>query len=306
MDGSGSWAVIDVFGLFWVWLAVPFAGRRLGPYLPYHTYLPSRTPSRAIPQLSAITMADTDCWGAFGSDSDDSDDEKGVHSEDQGQQAADAAALALVHHFVSLAKSTGVSLKERVVGTVNYHDDDGHMERWQEMMVERVSGRGMKAAGVSGDFICDAAILMKKEDSIQGEGGKPNKSSCIKRDLLPGGLLYLMIILDKDLGVDAGGCNIRTKLKAEFSEATWELDSASVVYSSSDVQVISVQKRTCVINSWSCKWMDKDEKIPSQLLSNVDDEFPISSTESTYLQYERKVASAVTISPSVAERTREV
>ena len=50
--------------------------------------------------------------------------------------------------------------------------------------------------------------------------------------------------------------------------------------------------------------MDKEQKVPRQLLSNVN-EFPISSTDATYLQYERKVAGEVTISPSVAERTRE-
>lgn len=51
--------------------------------------------------------------------------------------------------------------------------------------------------------------------------------------------------------------------------------------------------------------MDKGQKIRSQLpMLNANDEFPISENE-TYLQYERKVASAVTVSPSVAERTRK-
>lgn len=81
-----------------------------------------------------------------------------------------------------------------MVGIVNCHDDDDEqMGRWQEIMVERVSGRSMKAArgsDVSRDFLCDAAILLRNE-SI-GEGNK-RKSSCIKRALLPGGLMILLV-----------------------------------------------------------------------------------------------------------------
>eukprot|EP00579_Thalassiosira_antarctica_P023972 CAMPEP_0201984640 /NCGR_PEP_ID=MMETSP0904-20121228/84140_1 /ASSEMBLY_ACC=CAM_ASM_000553 /TAXON_ID=420261 /ORGANISM="Thalassiosira antarctica, Strain CCMP982" /LENGTH=332 /DNA_ID=CAMNT_0048538075 /DNA_START=12 /DNA_END=1007 /DNA_ORIENTATION=+ len=252
-------------------------------------------------------MADNDCWGAFGSDS-DSDDENAKDSDGQSnpfEPAADATSLVITQHFVSLAKSRGVLPKERVVGIGSCHDG---MENFQEMMMERVAGRGMKVVlegwSMLRDFQCDAAIVLTNNTTTTGRG-ETHPSSRMKRALLPGGFLWLMISLEQEeCGIDTTGDGFRKRLE-DYSEAIWDVDSASVVYSSSDFQVISMQKRSCVINAWSLPWMSKRNKIQSQLSTlNENEDFPISAND-TYLQYERKVASAVTISPSLAERTRK-
>ncbi|KAL7535354.1 hypothetical protein ACHAXR_006439 [Thalassiosira sp. AJA248-18] len=248
-------------------------------------------------------MAD-DCWGAFGSDS-ESDDDIDVHQNESNsfESAADATALAITQQFVSSTKSSGVLLKERMVGIEAYSDGE-QMEKWQEMVTERVLGRGMKIVVGGSDrntsvgFHCDAAILLQNDDDRAG-GVIP--SSCITRDLLPGGFLWLIIPLQE--GTASG--SIQQMLEG-WSEAIWDVESASLGYSSSDFQVISMRKRACVINSWSLIWMDKDRKIRSELSTmNEIDEFTISAND-TYLDYERKVASEVTISPSAAERTRKI
>mmetsp|Transcript_9230 Transcript_9230/g.20823 ORF Transcript_9230/g.20823 Transcript_9230/m.20823 type:complete len:644 (-) Transcript_9230:1221-3152(-) len=256
-------------------------------------------------------MADNDCWGAFGSDSDSDEDDKVVHPNEQPnmfEPAADATALAITQQFVSSTKSSGVLLKERVVGIDSCHVDE-QVDQWKEMMAERVVGRGVKVVGGSdrgmlGDFECDAAILLTTDNSDRGE---KCQSSYINRALLPGGSLWLVIALEEEeMGKVADGDeSIQEKWLKDYSQAIWDVDSASVVFSSSTFQVISMRKRHCVINAWSCPWMNKRERILSQLSTlNKNDEF-LTSTNETYLEYERNVASAVTISPSIAERTRK-
>ena len=250
-------------------------------------------------------MADNDCWGAFGSDSDSdssSSSSKDRHlaeqSSDPFEPAADATSLAVTQHFASLAKSSGVSLKERVIGIGNCHDRDGTEELRETTMMKQVGGRGMKVVrmqggdqsdqSASGTFRCDAAILVTNDDDAGG-GGNPNPShSRIRRALLPGGLLWLMISLGfegEERVADAGHDGSVEKGLEDYSEAVWEVDSASAVYSSSRYRVVSVRKRSCVINAWSCPWMDKQEKV--QLRGN--DEFRISAKPVLVTGFKRRL-----------------
>ncbi|KAL9178813.1 hypothetical protein ACHAXT_003944 [Thalassiosira profunda] len=252
-------------------------------------------------------MAANDCWNAFGSDSESDDEDCGSggdthHVPDPFEPAADATALAITQRFVSLTKSSGVLPKERVVG-IGSNCNGEEVERWRTMLMERVGGRGMQVVGASagnalGDLQFDAAILLG-DDGTSG-GGPLSPTACIKRALVPGGLLWLVRPAGGAGGIDAEG---RTTLEG-FDEATWDVASSSVVYSSPDVQVISVQKRACTINAWSCRWMDKEDTIGKELCSEMaGGDFAVLEDD-TYLQYERRVASAVTVSPSVAERRR--
>jgi hypothetical protein len=96
-----------------------------------------------------------------------------------------------------------------------------------------------------------------------------------------------------------------------YPESIWDVDSASLVHSSTSFLVFSMRKRSCVINAWSCPWMDKRQRVRGRLLLSLamadgrggELPFPTTSADGmTHLQYERNVACAVTISPSVAER----
>ena len=198
--------------------------------------------------------------------------------------------------------------------SVGADDDDGDGNavdngwQWQgtTIMKERILSRGMKVFVLEGSSEgsaasqCDAAILLQK-DGI-GEG---TRSSCLKRNLLPGGILWVVTSLEGTrTSTDTTQSSSIKKSLADYSDSIWDVNAASEVYSSETFKVISISKRTCAINSWSCPWMDKEEKIQSQLPDmNESDGYTI-STDDTYLDYERKVACAATISPSVAERTR--
>mmetsp|Transcript_36392 Transcript_36392/g.77584 ORF Transcript_36392/g.77584 Transcript_36392/m.77584 type:complete len:128 (-) Transcript_36392:594-977(-) len=74
-------------------------------------------------------------------------------------------------------------------------------------MKERIGGRGMKAMEVAehttaADFSCDAAILLLDDDD-GAESGRNVQSSHVKRALLPGGFLYLVISITDDDDGDA-------------------------------------------------------------------------------------------------------
>ena len=96
----------------------------------------------------------------------------------------------------------------------------------------------------------------------------------------------------------------------DYLESIWDLDSASEVHSSTYFLVFSMRKQSCIVNAWSCPWMDKRQRIRGRMLLSamVDGGrsgklFPMMSANGmTHLQYKRNAACAVTISPSVAER----
>jgi len=137
-------------------------------------------------------MAANDCWGAFGSDSDDDDDDSvnsgsntnGSQNQQRNpfEQVADTVSLSITQYFVSLTKSTGVLLQERVVG-ISQCSSSGN--GYYTIMTERVGGRGMKIVKQS-EFTsqvynqCDAAILWKRDIDT-------TECSLIKQSLIPGG-----------------------------------------------------------------------------------------------------------------------
>ena len=96
----------------------------------------------------------------------------------------------------------------------------------------------------------------------------------------------------------------------DYPESIWDLDSASLVHSSTFFLVFSMRKRSCIVNAWRCPWMDKRQRIRGRMLllamadrGRSGELFLILSANGmTHLHYERNVACAVSISPSVAER----
>ena len=198
-------------------------------------------------------MAANDCWGAFGSDDDD-DGSVNSGSNINGnqnqqhnlfEQVADTVSLSITQHFVSLTKSTGVLLQERVVGIGQCSSSGDYT-----IMTERVSGRGMKIVKQSelqhGSQVyqCDAAILWNKD---------VDNTDCshIKQSLIPGGVLWL-VFETKEHDND-----IKAQL-SDYPDSIWDINFNSVqsISASSHIKVISIQKRACVINSWSCPWMN--------------------------------------------------
>lgn len=249
-----------------------------------------------LPITTHHTMADS-CWDAFGPDSDDSDEEVNAqcqsyvaasnHADDSVgyETAVDATVLAITQHFVT--KSYGVMLKERVVAI------GCGAEKWQRILSDRIASRGMQVVMDSDssieEYVCDAAVLIGGSSS---ENITSSISSQIRRGLLPGGYLWMISSMSD------------TNDDSSLSEAVWDVGASSITLVSSTCKVTKIQKRACVVNAWSCPWMDKDSVVLENDIIHENNDFPIEKSD-TYLQYERRIASDLTVSPSVAERTRE-
>ena len=223
-------------------------------------------------------------WDAFGSDSDSDDDVDanvaGESSDVPFAAAVDSAVLAITQLFASAHKITGVALRERVVGIAA--NDAASLVAMGEA---RIRERGMKLGGST--TRCDAAIC-----PIDSSDKDWDMTSQIRRSLLPGGFLFLLHHVDIP----------SQQLTARLSESTWDVRVAAV-NEFDDVGITRVQKRACTINSFSCPWMDKVDRIPRQLTSkgsNCKDDFQPLDGE-TFLQYERRITCELTISPSASE-----
>ena len=257
--------------------------------------------------------------------------------------ATDAALLHITSHFLRLSSLSGVPFQDRVVGIgvdVDNVDSSAGLSRrdvgdakrndeltnrkYHEMVAVRVRGRGMTAFDPEDheSCCCDAAIILRNERS----NGRKEAISCIKRNLLPGGSLWMIIAFDGE-GDNKTTDNdtriiddwIQANLIQEFPISIWSMEPSSssttttiMDYSkSSSCRVVHLRKHACVINEWSCPWMSKSHlPLNRRLVSTyneTEEYFPIITCESeseseNYLQYERRVASAVTIVPSVKER----
>jgi len=244
-------------------------------------------------------------WGAFGSDSDDSDDDSTADKNEQAQQpnvlfesTSAAVTVAITQHFASLTKTTGVGLGERVVAvtSVMYGDECGEEAgELKTMMTEWVIRRGTKV--VAGDDVssaCDAAVLI-----VGGSKDLQSDSSLnIRRRLVPGGIVWL--IIKRQENESDNNCSFDC-----FPGSIWE--EKSCVSTSSSYSVHKIQKRACLVNAMSCPWMDKKSIIGKEVALAAEKKcgnFKVAENES-YLQFELRAASRVTIVPSVAERTRE-
>lgn len=243
-------------------------------------------------------------WGAFGSDNDSSDDDYSAEKNNEQtkphifESTAAETVGAMTHHFASLTKSTGIGLSERVVtiASVMMHEDNcGEADELRAMMAELVIRRGMKVITGDDDSECDSAIL------IIGDQNDLHSNYALKtRHLsIPGAILWLIVKRQENEK------NVITSFDC-FPQSIWE--GVSCVGTSSFFSVFRIQKRACLVNAMSCPWMDKDSKIEEKValavekvcgnLKVLDDE--------VYLEFERRLASEVTIVPSVAERTREM
>jgi len=242
-------------------------------------------------------------WGAFGSDS-DSDDDAAKHAHQPNnvhvlfESTATVAQLAITQYFASLTKVTGVGLSERVVAIscVLLEDEVGEEAvGLKTMMTECVRRRGMKVVTeVNVSSACDAAVC------IVGNTSDLQSSSCLNtlHRLVPGGLLWVIMKCQENEieNISSFDC---------FPESIWE--KISCASSSSSYSIHKTKKRACLVNAMSCPWMDKKAIIGREVavaaettcgnLNAVENE--------SYIQFELRMASRVTIVPSVAERTRE-
>ena len=247
-------------------------------------------------------------WGAFGSDSDSDDDDNDDSSSTRKNEQSnpnisfESAVSAITTYFASLTKATGVGIGERVVAVKSMINGDEYGEEavaLKVMMTESVIRRGMKVVAGDDDddvssMLCDAGVLIVGDESDLQSRSSLN----IRHGLIPGGFMWLIVKRQQN-EIDNNSCFDC------FPDSIW--GEIYCVSTSSSYSVHKTQKRACLVNAISCSWMDKKSIIEREValaaektcgnLNAVENE--------SYIQFELRMASRVTVVPSVAERTRE-
>ena len=273
------------------------------------------------------------------------------HTTDDGNDlvsclmtAMDATLLRITSQFLRVSNLSGVPLQDRVVGVGvddsvigdKQEDDEVKKRKYYELMAEKVLGRGMKVLDPIHNRNdrscrhCDAAIILRNAGSYYG---KNEDLSYIKRAVLPGGSLWMILVFaaDEDCNdqgnqqqhndtteKDSNAKNddgIQNNIVRDFPNSIWSMvvvpTSSSTVIQNNftpNVRVLHLQKHACAINAWSCPWMNKAQPPNRRLISmynETEEYFPIImdiGESENYMQYERRVANALTVVPSAKER----
>lgn len=236
-----------------------------------------------------MSTDDAICWDAFGSDSDSDDSvvpSSTANPNHELEAIADTISLEATQHFAHLIKSSGVPVSDRLIGISNHSTLD-----WGDIIKNKLfSHRGISAVVLSDtddlhpNPFYDAAVVWHTPVAML------SCNSYIRKSLVPGGLLWI-ISSQNDNAIEF------------LSNDVWDIETATTVHRTSSYYVTRIQKRACLINSWSCPWMDKTSVIPDRvrhgsIASNTQ-------PNETYLQYEQRVACELTICTSAAERTRD-
>ncbi len=244
-------------------------------------------------------MDEEDAFAAFGSDSDQSDDDgegidvtssSGSSDSIQLERAADAAVLHITTTFLSQRKSTHLSnryvaLSPSSVGSATF------MQRLSSRCVKIVS-----SDDTSNDAIGDAGVLFY--DSRRAEEGSDTvpkeDEKKIRRDLVKGGFLLICFLSSGD----QSGNDTREVLNTccALSSLVYDVENAKLIHSRHDGQseciVIAVTKRPCPINSISCPWKDLHAAVPANMAHRVGE---------TSLEHEQAIAAKATITRTAEE-----
>ena len=245
-----------------------------------------------------------DAFAAFGSDSDQSDDDgdnfdAGKCDSTNGLQmerAADAAILHITTTFLSQRKSTNlsnryVSLSPSSVGST--------------VFTLRLTSRGVQLVLPDDDSSCgtiaDAGILLydNKDTEDNTDSARKENEKKIRRSLVKGGFLLVCLLnsgeqIANDTKKALSACDACSG--SPLSPLVWDLENARLIHSRYDGQseciVIAVTKRACPINSVSCPWKDLHATVPANMAHFAGE---------TALEHEQAIAAKATVTRTAEE-----
>ena len=247
-------------------------------------------------------MDEEDAFAAFGSDSDQSDDDgegidvassSGSSDSIQLERAADAAVLHITTTFLSQRKSTHLSNRYVALSPSSFGS---------ATFIQRLTSRGVKIVSpdTSDDAIADTGVLFYDSRCAEEDSDTMRKEDekKIRRDLVKGGF-HLICLLSS--GKQSGN-DTREVLNTccALSSLVYDVENAKLIHSRHDGQseciVIAVTKRPCPINSISCPWKDLHAAVPTNMAHRVGE---------TSLEHEQAISAKATITRT-AEEMRSV
>lgn len=190
-------------------------------------------------------------------------------------------------------------------------------------------------------YTCDGGSLFRvfpqEEHYFQSTTFSTDKhrddESFLRQQIVPGGFLLLtmfiqsqvsnkFVIDNDDNNYDVKKLISEWKLKNGqniFSDDVWDIDHASLISQVVEdnvndnyvVLTIHLTKRPCTVNTLACPWKTNTKYVPSSHYDKLDNkpskQYGQSSSQhlETWLQYERRILSEVTVSPSISERKNQ-
>jgi hypothetical protein len=272
----------------------------------------------------------SDEWDVFGSD-----DEESTNEEDHYLSTSDCTraslltfekisdAIATISTQKFIKKNRSVPIRQRYFGVAGSDaDEEVEMMTFKDTLRRKMEQRGMNVIMVNdSQTLFDGASIQRSFHLDHNNTLKCKTASdlflqekSLRKNLANGGILFVTTRIIHDEGElesstsrEWKATDILAQWKADakgehlaFTKAVWDLENAEISYSdissgSHSSYTICITKRSCTINTQSCKWKTNQKKVPKSF--NNDD-----CTEETWIDYERRILESATISQSIHEQ----
>ena len=260
-----------------------------------------------------------DEWELFGSDSEDDDDDGSstptsnftnaqVGMNETLEQAIDATILHTTQVFIK--SNRGVQLTNRYFGMVAANDelDIDAESLFRESLSKKTIQRGMniyspmETLNQDIEFACDGAAIYR---NFQVCSETCSDERLLRKHLIPGGFLIVVMYIAKPDAKDITASSLLSMWKHQdgtfiFLDTVWDLKRAEIIHSGNShdqdgMYTVQVTKRPCTLNMASCVWKSNSKRVPSAMYATEE------KREETWLQYEQRILSEVTLTRTVAE-----
>ena len=271
-------------------------------------------------------MADE--WDVFGSDDEDSSNEEDHSSTSDGTRASlltfekvtDAIATLSTQKFIKNNRSVPIS--ERYFGVAGCDEEEEvEMKSFKDMLRRKMQQRGMNVTMVENGQTFDGASIQRSfqlnhDKSMKCESDSFLQEQCLRKNLVLGGILFVTTIIHKKGEVEESSMSRKWKAEelleqwkadamgeiATFTKAVWDLKNAEIIHSdissAHSLYTLKITKRSCTINTQSCKWKTNQKKVPKSFYNEE-------CMEETWIDYERRILESATIPQSIYEQNKK-
>jgi Phytanoyl-CoA dioxygenase (PhyH) len=234
-----------------------------------------------------------DCWDAFGSEDDDSDDIGRDNSMEEENQAAEESANPETKSFVKAASKVSlhlvktflfansqIAISQRKIGLLTClnrstcDDNEKKIKIWKDFLTEREFSQVSQledAANLNHPMhMLHDAVIVIRDDATQSASRCQEKAY---NHLVKGGVL---LIVNVHKGTDVAPRDIVDSIDSFM----WIADGHEVVFTDDCIQVLSLRKRLCCIQERSCLWLPSKHSLQRERQHAHEATVPVSAHES--------------------------
>ena len=227
-----------------------------------------------------------DDWGAFGSDSDDSENDNEIILQNKNNDAtksqeAAAAATSLFLTKTLLHSNSKLSLQQRRVAVV-VTTAQSNAAREEQYWTKELMERGFSFANTESQYYyLDAVLLLCESHDGNALISSSDVDQAYER-LVPGGWLLLVVVGSTTNNNGTSSSVVFESIKKNAANNKWvpnNNQNNNVVFENNDVQVLSFQRRLCHIQERSCRWLSSNHALDHERMRVEEATVPLSVDE---------------------------